>query len=431
MEPLFVLSDLAHYRRESFGGILYDSVSKCAGFYDLAAAFALELFAAPTTIETVCSYFEDQQTTKTFLKKLMDRKLLQSALDTRSHGKLYFTDVKDFRDDRLHSPLGVELELTLKCSRTCTYCAYGSNPHYSTKGQLDKIQYETLFASLHDHGVCYLRFTGGDPLIRSDCLEIIECADRYPFAITIASDLSVLTPTKAARLAKIKNLVSIQTTIDGPTPEIADKNRGAGNFEKVCEGMELLTQLGVKLLVGTVLTKDNTHHIYETAQLLRRWNVAYCVSPLYSAGRGREMENLIPTDEDLGQAYEDYSAAVIEGLVSPGDPAWTPLAAGLSRELRASLWAGQPWLLRSPDRVLRIDPYGRCYAGIQLKELLGDDVYVGNILDSNVVTIWNSAPLLNQLRHMSHKNKYYGDVIDLRSTLIQQQQPSYRNELSN
>ena len=417
MHSAFVLSNWTRYRRESFGGIVFNTRTQQSTFYDLPAAFAIERFANPTSLDSVCAHFKEQALAKEFLTALIARGVLSEPSTDTLRAQLFFTDVTEFRNDRLHSPLGVELELTLRCGRNCTYCAYSSNPQYSTIGQLSKAQYKDILLDLANCGVCYVRFTGGDPLIRPDALTIIETADELPFALTVASDLTVLNTEKAARLAALKHLAAVQTTLDGPTSAIADKHRGSGNFLSVCRGMEMLSALGVKLLVGTVLTKENTKHIYQTAELLSKWNVAYCVSPLYSAGRGREMEHLIPTNDDLAYAYEEYAAAINDGLVRPGDPAWHPLAASKTRDSRALLWAGQPWLVRSPDRILRIDPLGRCYAGIQLKEYLGDEVYIGSITDSSTVSLWNTAPLLNRLRKATNHNRYYGEVIDLRTAL--------------
>lgn len=407
------LSPQIRYRREAFGGITFDSNSKECRFYDIGGAFTLEHFATPKPLDSVKGYFAKDREASGFLANLIEHGIL-TPYEEGPAAKTFFTNVTDFPDNRLATPLGIELELTLQCGRNCTYCAYESGPGVRSPGALTSRQYANLFERFDCDGVCYLRFTGGDPLIRPDSLEIIAAADAHPFALTLASDLTVLTEKIAAELARLENLFLIQTTLDGPTSEIADKQRGRGNFNKVCEGIALLRNLGINVMVGTVVTTENVNFIYDTAVLLKKWDVSYFVSPLYAAGRGRRMERLIPSDEDLQRAFEQFSQACTDGLIRPADPAWDPLVASFPETMRSTLWHGQPWLVRSPDRVLRIDPNGRCYAGIHLKEFLGESVYIGDITRSELKELWNTAPLLNRLRSLSYRNPYFGEVLNLR-----------------
>jgi len=213
----------------------------------------------------------------------------------------------------------------------------------------------------------------------------------------------------------LRNLVTLQTTLDGPTAAVADHLRGPGNFRRVTQGLDILSGLGVPLVVGTILSKHNVNLIYETAKYLSRWKVSWCVSPLYSGGRGATCTSLIPDDDDLALAYEQFASAIAEGLVRPADPGWQAIAAPLGAEARSRLWAGQPWLVRSPDRVLRVDPTGRCYTSIYLKSFIGDQIYIGSILETELISLWNEAPLLNNLRAKRQQSLYFGEVVDIRT----------------
>jgi len=104
----------------------------------------------------------------------------------------FFTDTVDFAEDRLHAPLGIEFELTLRCMRRCLYCAYESSPEVQTAHELSRETYRSLFAKLASSGVFYLRFTGGDPLTRPDSLDILRDADTHHFGLAVASDLTAL-----------------------------------------------------------------------------------------------------------------------------------------------------------------------------------------------------------------------------------------------
>ncbi len=422
MEVNYLVSPSIKYRRESFGGIVYNVTNKTSRFYNYSAAYIIEQFLSPNSLQnavsTVQPFFENSDDVLNFCHDLLNSHIIFQCIDgdkNESAGRGYFTNVTEFDKDRLHAPIGVELELTLKCLRHCNYCAYESTPKIDTTGYLTRNDYQVLFNSLEKIGVFYIRFTGGDPLTRDDALDIAEDADALNFGFTIASDLTAFNEQKCDRLSTFKNLVAIQTTLDGPTPDVADKLRGHGNFNHVVRGLDLLYKNQIPIIVGTVLTKLNSRFIYKTAQFLSKWKVQYCVSPLYSAGRGREIDSLIPSDEEIAEAYEQFAKAVDDGLVTPADPAWNKLAGSVESEIRKTLWSSQPWLIRSPDRLLRINPKGKCYTSIHLKEVLGEEVYLGNVTDHEIIDIWNSAPLLNDLRSNHFKSTYYGDVLDIRN----------------
>lgn len=419
IDALYILAPDVKYRREWFGGIIYSDSSKATKFFNHTAALVIEQFAKPNSFvlaqRAVDQVFCTPCDHSSFFASLENEKIIRPVkFDSEAVGDFFFTDIYEFVDNRLYAPLGVEIELTLKCMRRCSYCAYESSPEIDTIGQLNRDEYRILLGELRKAGVFYIRFTGGDPLTRVDCLDIISDANNLGFAVALASDLTILKEEHARKLSLLKNLTALQTTLDGSTPEIANALRGDGNFQRVTQGISLLCKSGVPVIVGTVLTKLNVDNIYDIAKFLSKWDIAYCVSPLYDAGRGRTQRELIPTDDDLASAYEQFAKAVSEGLVRPADPGWRAIAEGIPSDVRSELWRGQPWLVRSPDRLMRIDPLGKCYTSIHLKEVLGDDIYVGKLPEDNILSLWNSAPLLNKLRAAREQNQYYGDVIDIR-----------------
>lgn len=419
MSDLFVLSDNLKYRREHFGGVVLDNTSKETHFFNHVAAYAIEKLKKPTSINNIkkhlSSFVEKNIDYEVFFKSLIDLSIITKTTNTtHSKSELYFTYTNEFCKNNLHSPLAVELELTLKCMRNCVYCAYDSSPYVDTENQLCSGDYENILKQLKKAGVFYIRFTGGDPLTRMDSLDIMSIADSLGFGFAVASDLTVLSEQQAKMLGKFNNLISLQTTLDGSKPDIADKLRGRGNYRQTLKGISLLREQGIPLIVGTILNKYNVNDIYNIAKLLSEFDVMYCVSPLYDAGRARTQRELIPTNDDLAHAYDQFASAINDGLVRPADPGWEILAQPLDREKRDALWHSQPWLVRSPDRIMRVDPTGRCYTSIHLKEVIKDDIYVGTLPETDVIELWNKSPLLNTLRSNSENNEYYGNVLDIR-----------------
>jgi MoaA/NifB/PqqE/SkfB family radical SAM enzyme len=415
----YVLARDCRYRREAFGASLFDARTHTVRFFDHGGAVCLEAFFNPVEINSAKTaleeFFADTVALERYVDALIEADILRCSEESHPPSYRFYIDQTEFHSSHLVAPLALEFELTLRCRRSCSYCAYDSHPAVSGKGELNLDQYRAAFESARNAGVFYLRFTGGDPLLREDALQVITMADEMGFSVAVASDLTMLSERQTCELAALNRLTVLQTTIDGPDAASADHLRGNGNYRAVLAGISKLRAAGVPVMVGTVLTKFNKARIYEIAELLSQFDVSYCVSPLYSAGRGKDLVELIPSDDDLVEAYEQFAKAVERRLVRPADPGWNAIARDARPSHREMLWKSQPWLIRSPDRVLRVDPYGRCYAGVQAKELLSDEVYVGSIMSGSIEQIWNQSPALNSLRQSAEANLYYGNVIDSRT----------------
>jgi hypothetical protein len=224
MDDLFVVAPDLIYRREHFGSLVFSGRTKETRFFNHAAAAALEGFMSGAPCDVVATSIADvgvsTEAARGFVNVLVSAGLVVPAASVPPDraARFFFTDVEDFAEGRLHAPLGAELELTLRCMRRCAYCAYESHPSIATSADLTRADWARVIVDLANAGVSYVRFTGGDPLTRPDALDIIADADQMNFALTIASDLTVLSHEMVERLAALKNLVAVQTTLDGAAP---------------------------------------------------------------------------------------------------------------------------------------------------------------------------------------------------------------------
>jgi hypothetical protein len=166
------LCDDVKYRRESFGGIV-QSGNRLTRYFNDTAAKIIECCKTGTLISEISARLHydptmDVFSLDAFLRELIDKGVVRADSHRReSAAKLYFTDVPSFPDTCLFMPLGVELEVTLKCFRKCAYCSYESSPGVVTEGELTADQWATVLARLESDGIFSVRFTGGDPFARA------------------------------------------------------------------------------------------------------------------------------------------------------------------------------------------------------------------------------------------------------------------------
>ncbi len=79
-------------------------------------------------------------------------------------------------------PLYGYFELTYKCNLECIHC-YADVPHVGKELHYNEII--SVLNQLANAGMLYICFSGGEPLIRKDFIEIMAHARALGFAVTI------------------------------------------------------------------------------------------------------------------------------------------------------------------------------------------------------------------------------------------------------
>ena len=133
-------------------------------------------------------------------------------------------------------PLAASLKLTENCQAKCVTCNY-----WQTRWDdgLDTEKAVAVINRLGEFGIRYLRFTGGEPLLRRDLFQIMQKADLQPFQ-------RVTLQTNGLLLKKLHNeinaspITKVAVSIDGLEAS-NDVIRGIkGYFKLAMEGISLL-----------------------------------------------------------------------------------------------------------------------------------------------------------------------------------------------
>lgn len=90
-------------------------------------------------------------------------------------------------------PQTVSIELTRKCRCRCEYCTVSGGEGEMTTAQVKRVIDQALRL-----GSCIITFTEGDPLLREDCLELVEHVDPERAVVNLFTPGTELT----ARLAR-------------------------------------------------------------------------------------------------------------------------------------------------------------------------------------------------------------------------------------
>lgn len=143
------------------------------------------------------------------------------------------------------------------CNLACPFCLEGSRPG---DGRLDRITLADV-RPLIDEALCFgveqFSFTGGEPFIVKDLINILHYASTYKPCLVLTNG----TEPVLKRLRQIATLkaqphpVAFRVSIDYPDEARHDAGRGAGGFAKAWSSLTALAELGFKVSIARQMSK--------------------------------------------------------------------------------------------------------------------------------------------------------------------------------
>lgn len=167
--------------------------------------------------------------------------------------------------NRTSAPLYVQFELTESCNNKCYFCY---NPLGRVKGkELSTQEIFNILSMLKNAGVFRINFNGGEPLMRSDFVEIIEYAHSLGFLLHMNTNSTLVTPDIAKETAKY--MKSICTSILSSNEAQHDKMTGRlGAYKDVLRGIDTWRENGVDVEVNVCTSTENVDDIYNIGKLI-------------------------------------------------------------------------------------------------------------------------------------------------------------------
>lgn len=153
-------------------------------------------------------------------------------------------------------------EITNRCNYNCKYCIFNSN---SNLKELTLKECKKVIDELLENDFNYIKFTGGEPFIRSDFIDILEYANNK-IQFDISTNASLINDEHIKRLKNL-NINFLHISIDGLEAE-HDFIRGYNTFKKTLDGLERLKHIDKYIRIGTVLYKYNQDKIKEIVQMI-------------------------------------------------------------------------------------------------------------------------------------------------------------------
>lgn len=183
------------------------------------------------------------------------------------------------------------------CNQKCLHCYAAGQPMGETP-ELSTEQWKTALALLRKANIPQVTFTGGEPTLRSDLVELVQAAAWFVTRLNTNSRL--LTPELCAGLYEA-SLDSVQVTLYSAEGNIHNQLVGTNGFNDTVQGIRHAVEAGLIVSVNTPLCSLNTHYA-ETLRFVHSLGVRYATcSGLIPSGSacGQESRATALTPEQL------------------------------------------------------------------------------------------------------------------------------------
>lgn len=198
---------------------------------------------------------------------------------------------------------GIHWSMTGRCNLKCKHC-YMDAPNYRYK-DLDTKTCRTLIAQMREANVTYVTLTGGEPLLRSDFFELLDCLLENDIVIRqIYTNGLLVNETFLHNLLERKISPTFVLSFDGVNCH--DWMRGLdGTEEKTKAALKRIIAAGYEVMVDTAIHRGNFESLADTYQLLVQYGVSkWKTSLVYETDRWKESG--CTTDLSLEELYEEY-----------------------------------------------------------------------------------------------------------------------------
>ena len=347
------------------------------------------------------------------LQMFLDDLLLHDILTTdisNIGNKILFLN-EEVPENYLVSPSSVTIYITQYCGKACRHCVTESHSNIDQSSEYDLHKWKEILLNLKRIGVMGIVFTGGEPLSKNDIFEILSFADSLDFRISLLTDLDGIDISVVQKLKELKNLLDIQTSLDGATADSHDFIRGKGSFEKTLERLEVFSSSGIEYTISCSINSMNIVEIDEIADISKKYNASYLyLNPVAPYGRAKlAMKDYLLDDKQLYDLAHKYLDIIENKNIDPGNPYWS-YHANDKGSLDFHPFEKALDALSLGVYNFSIGQKGECYLDSKMKA--EKILYLGNAIDDSLPEMWNSQKL-DFLREASSSGEIFIDITEI------------------
>jgi radical SAM protein with 4Fe4S-binding SPASM domain len=309
-------------------------------------------------------------------------------------------------------PNSVALIPTNRCNNRCRHClAYDDEKNYK-----DILSYSCLcrlIDEMHYNGLELLRFTGGEPFMREDILDILDYASTKNFGLMLYTNGNTITNENIDRIAAIQDRKEgyfiIHLSLDGDRRGHDMFRRTHGAFDRVMNTMRLFVEYNIQYYIEMIIHPDMLEgkRLEDIAEKVISLNSrALLTHPALAIGRGKDHADQICLDceqvkvawwkiHHLQEKYKGYDLRFKHYEL--------PSAVYNGGKISSDIVRGKKEVREEQRSIVRSSG-GQCTAGFRQMTIAHDgNVYpcpswvtsgslpMGNILSDSIAGVWRNS----------------------------------------
>jgi radical SAM protein with 4Fe4S-binding SPASM domain len=167
---------------------------------------------------------------------------------------------------RPSAPYRMDLALTYRCNNDCAHC-YNARPRDYL--ELDTDQWKEILDRLWQLGIPHVVFTGGEPTLRTDLVELVAHAEHNGQITGVNTNGRRLSDAHFVEALVDAGLDHVQITIESHDPAIHDRMvRAKGAWPQTVAGIRAALDSPLFVMTNTTMLQDNAPYLGETLDFL-------------------------------------------------------------------------------------------------------------------------------------------------------------------
>ncbi|MBN1572069.1 MAG: 12,18-didecarboxysiroheme deacetylase [Deltaproteobacteria bacterium] len=191
----------------------------------------------------------------------------------------------------------VVFNCTRRCNLRCIHC-YSDSENLDYAGELDTGEAKGLIEDLASFGSPVILFSGGEPLMRRDLVQLVDFAVEKGIRAVISTNGTLITK-RWAREMKLRNLSYVGVSLDGLRKTHDSFRRTQGAFDRAIGGVENCMEEGIKVGLRFTINRMNMAEIPGIFDMVESMEIPrICFYHLVVTGRGGGITDLMLSHDE-------------------------------------------------------------------------------------------------------------------------------------
>ncbi len=151
-------------------------------------------------------------------------------------------------DPSYSPPREIVIGVTNKCNLSCDHCMFDAGDY--TENEMSTEEIKKVIDDSYRCGAFDLIFTGGEPLLRDDLIELLEYAKSRGFDVGVISNGILVDEVDYKEIGELTD--SFEISVDGSNKKVHEELRGDG-WKETIKGCKLMSEVNSGFNIGSII----------------------------------------------------------------------------------------------------------------------------------------------------------------------------------